>query len=509
MTLFTLEGIARAPKAGDDTALIESIRLAYLDWLDTQDGGPPGDRVRGTLARRANMRHARAPGNTCLTALHSGGLGTPERPINNSKGCGAAMRSAPLGWLTSASPETTFARAASSGALTHGHPDGWASAGFLAALIQLLCTGQRPRKAVAQALAVTEAALTRHGVVADLPDRVRLGMRLAGHKGQAAPEAIAALGGGWVGEEAVAIALYAVLTARDFKDAVRRAANHDGDSDSTASIAGQLWGAWKGIDSLPSNWVRRLDVLPECLHGIAAVRERIGPMAATGHASPTEAEDPALGCCRTILQMVHNLHRRGYQRLRIAPGMAPSGCCWRVSVAPAEAFEPAHGARLRDFDAGLHHTTGNGAHPFSWHDAAGLGPDELAELFLERCPALAQRGWGADWAYAGWYLDVLTQASRNLFPIAYFDGDLPDAGVLKLVGRQSAEEATMPAPPRVSLPAPDARVPPTPASRSPNLPEQTASATSSEEDADSVDCDEVDLWTFDLSDEHQRVQALI
>ncbi|KAA6184229.1 ADP-ribosyl-(dinitrogen reductase) hydrolase [Thiohalocapsa marina] len=281
MTLFTLEGLTRAPDADDEGALIEAIRRAYLDWLDTQHGGSLGQRVRGTLARRPNMRHARAPGTTCLSALRSGGRGSLERPINASKGCGAAMRIAPLGWLSGATSQTTFARAAACGALTHGHPDGWASAGFLAVLIQRLCAGQAPRQAIAHALAITEAALAGHGLVADLGERVRLALRLAEQKRQAAAEAIAAIGGGWVGEEAVAIALYALLSARDFKDVVRRAANHDGDSDSTAAIAGQLWGAWRGIDSLPLDWVRRLDVLPECLHGIAALQARLGPMAET------------------------------------------------------------------------------------------------------------------------------------------------------------------------------------------------------------------------------------
>jgi hypothetical protein len=54
--------------------------------------------------------------------------------------------------------------------------------------------------------------------------------------------AIAALGGGWVGEEALAIGLYAALVAPSFADAIRLAANHGGDSDSTASIAGQPYG---------------------------------------------------------------------------------------------------------------------------------------------------------------------------------------------------------------------------------------------------------------------------
>jgi ADP-ribosylglycohydrolase len=42
---------------------------------------------------------------------------------------------------------------------------------------------------------------------------------------------------------------------------VRIASNHDGDNDSTASIAGQIWGAWKGLKEIPHGWIRKLDVL--------------------------------------------------------------------------------------------------------------------------------------------------------------------------------------------------------------------------------------------------------
>jgi ADP-ribosylglycohydrolase len=78
-------------------------------------------------------------------------------------------------------------------------------------------------------------------------------------------EAIAHLGLGWTGDEAVAIAAYAALTSDTFADVVARAANHDGDSDSTASIAGQLWGAAHGAGALPHGWVCKLDVLDELL----------------------------------------------------------------------------------------------------------------------------------------------------------------------------------------------------------------------------------------------------
>jgi ADP-ribosylglycohydrolase len=56
------------------------------------------------------------------------------------------------------------------------------------------------------------------------------------------------------------LAVYAVLRASSFQEAVTIAANHDGDSDSTASIAGQLYGAWHGVSALPASWIDKLDI---------------------------------------------------------------------------------------------------------------------------------------------------------------------------------------------------------------------------------------------------------
>ena len=58
----------------------------------------------------------------------------------------------------------------------------------------------------------------------------------------------------------MAIGLYAALVGGSFAEALAIAANHDGDSDSTASIAGQLRGAFAGLSDLPDAWTRRLDV---------------------------------------------------------------------------------------------------------------------------------------------------------------------------------------------------------------------------------------------------------
>lgn len=60
--------------------------------------------------------------------------------------------------------------------------------------------------------------------------------------------AIAMLGEGWVAEEALAIAVYSALKySGDFKKAVICAVNHDGDSDSTGAIAGNILGTYLGL----------------------------------------------------------------------------------------------------------------------------------------------------------------------------------------------------------------------------------------------------------------------
>ncbi len=71
------------------------------------------------------------------------------------------------------------------------------------------------------------------------------------------------LGQGWIAEEALAIAVCCALVGHEPEDAIRLAVNHDGDSDSTGSIAGQLVGALHGPDALPDRWLDQLELRPE------------------------------------------------------------------------------------------------------------------------------------------------------------------------------------------------------------------------------------------------------
>jgi ADP-ribosylglycohydrolase len=65
---------------------------------------------------------------------------------------------------------------------------------------------------------------------------------------------ITSLGGGWVAEEALAMAIYAALAhpgPEDVLDALALAVTHSGDSDSTGAICGNILGALHGETALP------------------------------------------------------------------------------------------------------------------------------------------------------------------------------------------------------------------------------------------------------------------
>ena len=276
MTLFTLEGLLRSLQgcAAWQESCTASIRDAYLDWLETQGAASDSEHrnALGWLAHQSEMRAQRAPGNTCLAALSAGGHGTIGQPMNESKGCGGAMRVAPIGLVGPAGEsDAVFRLAAEAAALTHGHPSGYLSAGMVAALVRLLIDGVHLEPTTGgqhESGAIQDCCwiLTSYQGHEETLTAVNRALAVAAEKAKDHSGAVEKLGAGWVGEEALAIALYSVLSANSFVEALVIAANHSGDSDSTASIAGQLWGAMNGLAGIPNDWIMALDVLHPLLH---------------------------------------------------------------------------------------------------------------------------------------------------------------------------------------------------------------------------------------------------
>jgi ADP-ribosylglycohydrolase len=265
MTLFSAEGLIRAWVRGSTRGLVDipgMVQLAYLRWLLTQGGVPRASGMEiprdGWLFAVDGLHKTRAPGNTCLSALR-GGWRTSVVADNNSKGCGAVMRAAPFGLFPALGDlEAVFALGAETGALTHGHPSGFLSAAHLAATVAGLRDGMGLRDALNQA----DMLLARRPDHMETTRALAKAYRLA-DKGPPSAEALEGLGGGWVGEEALAIAVCCALSAEDFANRVLRAVNHSGDSDSTGAICGNLLGALWGERAIPERWLEELELRAE------------------------------------------------------------------------------------------------------------------------------------------------------------------------------------------------------------------------------------------------------
>ena len=244
MTLFTAEGLLNANRLNKPP--VKSVYRSYLRWYYTQSKiKMPGAKYEGGLLNEPKLFATRAPGSTCLSSLSSGKMGTLADPINHSRGCGGVMRVAPCALFPQ--PFDLGCRVA---AITHGHPGGYISAGALAELLQKLYYGQSLPDAVDDLIVELEeienAESTR--------DALQHAVKLAAEGRPCAPT-IKELGEGWVGEEALAIAVYSALSfPTDYAQAVRLAVNHDGDSDSTGSICGQIMGMLLGAGAIPVEW---------------------------------------------------------------------------------------------------------------------------------------------------------------------------------------------------------------------------------------------------------------
>jgi hypothetical protein len=147
--------------------------------------------------------------------------------------------------------------------------------------------------------------------------------------------------------------------------------------------------------------------------------------------------DKAFRIYRKVLRMVAELHIRGYQRLRIAPGMSPSGCHWRCSITPVTNISRNNGARMASWGTlSADYTSGQGREYFGWKDASHATPSQLADLFIKRFLRISEAGYGSDWIYSGWYLEMLNLTYPERLPIAYADWDLPDDYLSSTGGHQ-------------------------------------------------------------------------
>ena len=196
----------------------------------------------------------RSPGATCLKAVERMKQGMPAAKCGdkNSKGCGSAMRAAPIGFFYQHDSARLRDIAHAAGICTHSHPTADAACIGAAYAVKHALDNSPPDRMLAELLAFTagistefEQAILKVEEVLDWDDEEK---------------ALKHLSEGWLGEEALALALYCFLRSPDnYVATVLRGANTNGDSDSVACIAGSISGAYLGVRAIPAEWICKIE----------------------------------------------------------------------------------------------------------------------------------------------------------------------------------------------------------------------------------------------------------
>ena len=282
MTMYTANGLlfayTRMKMKGIGAPLCTYAIPAYTEWYYTQFC-PNAAKLKEKLDRDSlscwitnvpEMYASRVPGNTCLNAIAGGCKGTVNHKINNSKGCGGVMRVAPVGLFGTVanwSAEEVMYQGADFAALTHTHELGYIPAAALAYIINQI-TANKDMDLVTIIVATIRELNNNYGDkkhVGEMTGILERALDFA-QRDLSDIDCIRVLGEGWVGEEALAVAVYCALRHSDsFEDAIIAAVNHGGDSDSTGAICGNIMGAHLGFNAIPDKYIGKLELLEQLL----------------------------------------------------------------------------------------------------------------------------------------------------------------------------------------------------------------------------------------------------
>jgi len=240
MTIAIAKALIDSGKKDDVESVMKNVKKRFVEWLHDPENN-------------------RAPGKTCLFGCNNleEGMNWKLSGDRWSKGCGAAMRTAPIGLFYDNEDKIAEIAYASS-ICTHAHDTGVASGMATAYLTHLALKGVDPKEYVNRLVSFTERQGKRFKInVSEFNNKIR---EIDKIKDLVPGHAIPRLGEGWTGEEAVAIGLYCFLQSpKDYANSVLLAANTNGDSDSNACICGAISGAYNGISKIPERWVKRVE----------------------------------------------------------------------------------------------------------------------------------------------------------------------------------------------------------------------------------------------------------
>jgi len=236
----------------DDTALM-------LALLDTMTPEPDLDRTaRNFIAWLEEGRFtpggfAFGIGRTTYQAIGRLAAGVAPEAAGGrdewSNGNGSLMRILPLAFLRHLEEPALLDLTHRVSRLTHAHPRSQMAGGLFVLLARRILDGLDPATAYQ---AAARAGRTRYDTPPFREERVHHARFLSGDLAGLAESEI--FSGVYV-VETLEAAVWSLLQAEDFEEAVLRAVNLGGDTDTTGAVTGGLAGARFGREAIPERWL--------------------------------------------------------------------------------------------------------------------------------------------------------------------------------------------------------------------------------------------------------------
>jgi len=185
------------------------------------------------------------PWNSAANKIYKGG----------SFGNGSAMRVAPIGLLYSDNPVKLREFAYKSSSITHSHELGKEGAALQAYAVALALNTLAEEEIDKEAFLFKLQNFVQNQLYKEKIARIK---ELLGEQDRA--KVIAVLGNGIEAPRSVPTAIYCfLLQPKSYKDTVIYAVSLGGDTDTIASMAGAISGAYLGIEAIPHEWRAKLE----------------------------------------------------------------------------------------------------------------------------------------------------------------------------------------------------------------------------------------------------------
>ena len=116
--------------------------------------------------------------------------------------------------------------------------------------------------------------------------------------------------------------------------------------------------------------------------------------------------------------VIAELHKMGYELIRVCPCLSPNGMAWRCATTVKKYTLKKCGAI---YHGPAHTAANNQTGSFRFGECENMNPHEIAVKFLEYYPHLAKWGKGNDSDYVIWFLKAAELAQLGYFFYAFSD----------------------------------------------------------------------------------------